>query len=169
MVLESLKKVGRDVGRELNRAWENLAEGWRELLTRSGNALTHFVRGREEEKQEGAIAPAAFPSWGLLAGEVVETGKEIIVRLEVPGMEKENCEITIEGNTLYLRGEKRFQRETEEGRFHVMERAYGSFERVVPLPQNVDSEAAEASYHNGVLTVRLPKTEGVSGRRIAIK
>lgn len=166
-MLESLKKVGKDVGKELNRAWESLAEGWREVLSRGGNALTHFGRGKEEDEAEGA-ALAKFPRWGLLAGEVVETGKDIVVRIEVPGMEKEDCEISIVGNTLYLRGEKRIERESDEGTWHVMERAYGSFERAVPLPGNVDGDAAEATYKNGVLTVKLPKMEGSSAKRIPV-
>ena len=165
-MLESLKRVGKDVGRELGRAWESLSDGWREMLTRSGSALTHFVREKGAE-QEG-VSLASFPNWGLLAGEVMETDKEIVVRVEVPGMEKADCEITIEGNTLYLRGEKRFERETEEGSFHVMERAYGSFERAIPLPQDVDSAGADASYKNGVLSVRLPKVGSGVAKRITI-
>jgi HSP20 family protein len=84
-------------------------------------------------------------------------------------MEKEDCEITVVENTLYLRGEKRFEREAVEGRYSVMERAYGSFERAIPLPANVDMENADASFRNGVLTIRLPKTEaGLEAKRIAI-
>ena len=166
-MLDSLRKVGKEIGKELNRAWENLSDGWRELLSRSGNALTHFSKSKEEE-EKGAGALASFPSWSLLAGEVMETEHSIIVRLEVPGMEKEDCNITIEGNTLYLTGEKRFEREAEEGSYHVMERAYGSFQRAVPLPRNVDSDKAEAAYKNGVLTVRLPKIEGDASRRVVI-
>lgn len=167
-MLDSLKKVGREIGRELNRAWENLSEGWRELLSRSGSALTHFTKDREGEAGEGLPSMAAFPSWGLLAGEVVETEREIVVRLEVPGMEKADCEVTIEGNMLYVSGEKRLERESDEGRYHVMERAYGSFQRAVPLPDNVDGDRAEASYQNGVLTVRLPKTGGGLSKRIVV-
>lgn len=166
-MFDGLKKVGKDIGRELNRAWENLSEGWREVLSRSGNALTHFAKGKEAGEAGGG-ALATFPNWSLLAGEVMETDKEIVVRLEVPGMEKEDCDITLEGNTLYVSGEKRFQREADEGRYHVMERAYGSFQRMIPLPQNVDIEQADASYMNGVLTVRLPKTGGGPIRRIPV-
>ena len=163
-MLDSLKKVGKEIGKELNRAWENLSEGWRELLSRSGNALTHYAKGQEPEKP-GEMSLVKFPNWGLLAGEVIESEKSIVVKLEVPGMEKEDCQITIEGNTLYLSGEKRIERESDEGRYHIMERAYGNFQRAIPLPQNVDGDKAEASYKNGVLTVRLPKIgEGISKR-----
>jgi HSP20 family protein len=165
-MLDSLKRVGKEIRSELGRAWENLSEGWRELLTKSGDSLTHFVKAKEPE---GSAPLPAFPSWGLLASEVVDTDDALVVRVEVPGMEKEDCEITVVENTLYLRGEKRFEREAVEGRYSVMERAYGSFERAIPLPANVDMENADASFRNGVLTIRLPKTEaGLEAKRIAI-
>ena len=166
-MLDSLKKVGKEIGKELNRAWENLSEGWRELLSRSGNALTHYAKSQEPEKS-GEMSLVKFPNWGLLAGEVIESEKSIVVKLEVPGMEKEDCQITIEGNTLYLSGEKRIERESDDGRYHIMERAYGNFQRAIPLPQNVDGDKAEASYKNGVLTVRLPKIGEGTSKRIVV-
>ncbi len=72
-------------------------------------------------------------------------------------MEKEDCHITIDGSVLYLRGEKRLERSREDSTYHITERAYGVFERAMPLPRNVDSDNAEANYKNGVLTVTLPK------------
>lgn len=165
-MLDSLKQAGRTIGRELNRAWENLAEGWRELLSRSSDALTHFARDKDKAQQD---ALAAFPHWSLLAGEVEETEKDVVVRIEVPGMEKEDCRISIEGNTLRLSGEKHFERETHDSTYHVMERAYGAFQRSIPLPWNVDSDNAEASYRNGVLTVRLPKVGGQQARSVPVR
>ena len=93
-MLDSLRKVGKEIGKELNRAWENLSDGWRELLSRSGNALTHFSKSKEEE-EKGAGALASFPSWSLLAGEVMETEHSIIVRLEVPGMERKTATLPL--------------------------------------------------------------------------
>lgn len=154
-MLESLKEAGKHIGHELNRAWESLSEGWRELVSRSGNALTHFSHDNDSEAGS-TLAP--FPRWSLLAGEVEETGEEVVVRVEAPGMEKADCRISIEGNMLYLSGEKRLERETHDSTYHVMERAYGAFRRAIALPRNVDVEQASASYKNGVLTVRLPKT-----------
>jgi len=166
-MLETLKQAGKNIGRELGRTWESLSEGWRELLSRSSDALTHFVRNKDEAHPEGG-ALATFPRWSLLAGEVEETSKEIVVRVEMPGMEKEDCRITIEGNMLYLSGEKRYQRETLDSTFHVMERAYGTFQRSIPLPRNVDTDKADASYKNGVLTIRLPKTGNSTARTIPL-
>lgn len=162
-MLQSLKKVGMEVGRELNRAWENLSEGWREVLSRGNNALTHFVKGKEEG---GALD---FPRWGLLAGEVVESDKDVVVRLEVPGMDKADCHISVEGNNLLVRGEKRTERESEDDYYHVMERAYGCFARAIPLPASVDADSAAATYKNGVLTVKLKKTGTTTAKRIEIK
>ena len=166
-MLDSLKQAGKNIGRELGRAWESLSEGWRELLSRSSDALTHFSRNKNES-QPGSSALATFPRWSLLAGEVEETDKDILVRVEVPGMEKEDCRITIEDNMLCLSGEKRFEREASDSTYHVMERAYGVFQRTIPLPRNVDAARAEASYKNGVLSIRLPKVAGENGKTIPV-
>lgn len=161
-MLDSLKRMSQDVGRGINRAVENLAEGWRELWTRSSSALTRFRRDRDEP-----AAPAAgFPVWGLLGAEAFENDREIVVRVEVPGLEPRDCDIVVEGGTLYVRGEKRHEREMSDSRYYLAECACGYFERALPLPDNVDTARAKASYRNGVLTVRLPKTR--PARRITV-
>jgi HSP20 family protein len=165
-MLNSLKQTGKNIGREISRAWESLSEGWHELLSRSGNALTHFTRRKDEQAESSEFA--TFPRWSLLAGELEETRKDIVVRVELPGMDKDDCKITIEGNMLHLSGEKRFERETDNSTYHVMERAYGSFERVIALPRNVNIEKAEASFKNGVLTIRLPKEGSDKAKSIQV-
>jgi HSP20 family protein len=166
-MLDSLTQAGRNIGRGLGRTWENLSEGWRELLSRSSEALTHFSRNKNGVQDE-INALANFPRWSLLAGEVEETDKEILVRVEVPGMEKKDCRITIEGDLLYVSGEKHYERETRDSTYHIMERAYGTFQRTIPLPRNVDADRALASYKNGVLSIRLPKLYGENGRAVRI-
>jgi HSP20 family protein len=167
IMLDSLKQARRNLSRGLSRTLEHIAEGWRELVHRSSDALTHFTHSKHE-----VTAPAgsysAFPSWSLLAGEIEETDKEIVVRVEVPGVEKEDCQVTIDGNILYIKGEKRFERATSDSTYHVTERAYGLFERAIPLPGEVDADRAEAGQKNGVLTVRLPKLGGEKGRVIPL-
>jgi HSP20 family protein len=69
---------------------------------------------------------------------------------------------------LYLKGEKRFERATDDSTYYMMERAYGWFERAIPLPCEVAGDKAEASYKNGVLTVQLPKLDGGKGRVIPL-
>lgn len=161
-MLDSLKLAGKNIGRELGHAWENLSEGWRELSSRSSNALTSFAHDDTRPQS------SSFPRWGLLAGEVEETDRQIVVRVEAPGMDKEDCRVTIDGNLLRLSGEKHFKRETSDSTYHVMERAYGAFERTIPLPANVDIDLAEAEYKNGVLTIRLPKTVVKTARDVPL-
>jgi HSP20 family protein len=166
-MLDSLKQAGKNIGREFGRTWDNLSEGWRELLRRSSDALTHFSRNKEEASPERGTL-ATFPRWSLLVGEVEETAKKIVVRVEVPGMEKEDCRITIEDDVLYVSGEKRSEREAHDSTYNVMERAYGSFQRTVPLPRNVDEDQAKATYKNGVLNIHLPKVVGENSRTISL-
>lgn len=166
-MLESLSQAGRQVGHRLHRAWESLAEGWRELFRRSRDALTHFSHDSPGGPAD-SLALAGFPRWGLLAGEVEETSREIIVRVELPGIEKEDCNVVIEGDTLYISGEKRVDRDAGRGTYHVTECAYGAFARTVPLPCQVDTGAAQARFRNGVLTIRAPKLGARSSRTIPV-
>ncbi|KXB32702.1 heat-shock protein [Dechloromonas denitrificans] len=155
-MLENLKETGKSISQEISRAWDLLSDGWREIFNRSSNALTHFSGGKDMPHPAGNnLLP--YPRWSLLAGEIEESGNEFIVRLEVPGMDKENCQVRIEGNRLILSGEKQLERSSETSSYHVMERAYGAFQRIIPLPGSVIEDKAEASYRNGVLTVRLLK------------
>jgi HSP20 family protein len=74
-------------------------------------------------------------------------------------MNKEDLDIEVQDDALVVRGEKRFERENTDGRYRVMQCAYGNFRRVVPLPVPVLSDRAKAGYRNGVLRVELPKVE----------
>ncbi len=156
----------------LEEAWHSVAEGWRQLRDRAAGALTHFTPG------SGSTAPTAEPSepgyfpaasWALLAGDVFEDDDKVVVRLEAPGMEKEDFDLEVRSDALIVRGEKRFEREQAEGRYRVRQCAYGSFHRAIPLPAPVQAEKAKASYRNGVLRIELPKTERARARRIEIK
>ncbi len=169
-MMDSLKHARKNISRGLSRTWDHISEGWRDLVHHSSDALTHFVHRKDEENKERDLATTvpAFRSWSLLAGDMEETDKEVVVRIEAPGMDKKDCQITVQGHMLYLKGEKRFERSSSHSTYHVMERAYGVFERAIPLPHEVDADNAEADYTNGVLTVRLPKRGGEQGRLIPI-
>ncbi len=147
--------------------FETLGEGWSKLLAKSGQALTRFTR-KDAAEAENSGLPEEAETWAVLAGEVAETDTHLIVRLEAPGMEKDDFEIRVEHGMLIITGEKRFERERREASYHLFEAAYGSFERVLPLPREVDAERAEALYRRGVLTVRLPKTEPRNVRKIKV-
>ena len=104
--------------------------------------------------------------------DVRETSDQVQVSAELPGLNKEDVEISIEGNNvLILSGEKKSEEEKKEGGYYRSERYYGAFTRRVLLPADVDFDKAEANFKNGVLTVLLPKTEEAKRkhRKIEIK
>jgi HSP20 family protein len=164
--MDPLKKLRAGLERKLYRAWEGLTEGWRELLTRSGGALTHFAR---VAKQNKAVAGRGFPQWGLLAGESWETSQSFIVKLEMPGMRTEDIKVSIDRGSLRIRGEKRAPPYQQARLYHLMERAFGRFERTIHLPNNIDAPRAEVSYQDGVLTVIVPKTVALPPTRLSVK
>ncbi|MDX9767195.1 MAG: Hsp20/alpha crystallin family protein [Ectothiorhodospiraceae bacterium] len=154
----------------LGNALENLAQGWHQLRERAAQALTRFTPGKSGSVQtleEGVAERGA--RWGLLAAEVREHGDRLSVDLEVPGMDLGDFDIQVLDGHLVIRGEKRVEREHAEGRYFVMERAYGCFERAIPLPAEVDADKAQAHYRKGVLTVTLPKTQPARTRRIEVQ
>jgi len=103
------------------------------------------------------------------AVDVSETGDKITVKAEIPGMEAKDIEISMVGDTLTIKGEKKVEREEKEENYHMVERSYGSFSRAMKLPAVVDADKVEATYKNGVLTVVLPKKEEVKPKAIEIK
>ncbi len=101
--------------------------------------------------------------------DVVETEREIRVITEMPGLKRENLEVDVENNVLTIRGEKREEHtENQEGKYHLAERRYGTFTRSFVLPRDVDSENIQASFEDGVLTVRIPKSEKARRRKISV-
>jgi HSP20 family protein len=135
-------------------------------LSRSGGALTHF----DPRTKTGEEPPSSqnFPHWSLLAAETWETTQSVIIRLEVPGMRKEDLDIKIHGNLLVVRGVKRTETEHDERRYNLMERAYGRFERTIPVTHEIDRERVEVSYQDGVITVILQKSEPTPQRRLTV-
>lgn len=101
--------------------------------------------------------------------DIYENKDQIVVEAELPGMKREDFDLSIENNVLTLRGERRFEKKDEGDNYHRVERSYGSFTRSFTLPQTVTGESANAEYKNGVLRVTLPKREEVKARRIEIK
>ena len=90
--------------------------------------------------------------------DVTETDKEIAISVELPGMEPDDINISIERNTLTISGEKQVDKEEKDKRYYRHERAYGSFYRSIPLPEEVDEDKIDAIFKSGVLQVKLPKT-----------
>lgn len=103
--------------------------------------------------------------------DVNETDKDIRVIAELPGMEPEDIDISLDRNALRIRGEKRADKEEKGKHYYRVERSYGSFQRVIPLPCEVDEDKIDATYKRGVLKVMLPKAKPAQeiSRRITIK
>jgi len=100
--------------------------------------------------------------------DIYENKDQIVLEAELPGMNREDFELSIENNVLTLRGERRFEKRDESDNYHRVERSYGSFTRSFTLPQTVSPENVAAEYKNGVLRVVLQKREEVKARRIEI-
>lgn len=123
----------------------------------------------------GGIFPAAFEDFDLpLTGfsprvDVAETDEEVQVAVELPGMNEKEIEVTLDGEALRIRGEKKSENERKDGQVFRSERYYGAFDRVVPIPCEVEREKVDAEFKNGVLTITLPKTEASRSRRKKIE
>jgi len=115
-----------------------------------------------------ALRPVAEEEW-FPAVDVSESDDKITVKAEVPGMEAKDIEISMVGDTLTIKGEKKSEREEKGETYHMVERSYGSFCRSLRVPAVVDADKVEATYKNGVLTVVLPKKEEVKPKAIQIK
>ena len=115
-------------------------------------------------------APASEGRW-IPPVSVSETGNEILLTAELPGLTEDDLSIELEDNVLTIGGEKSEMRreEDEERTYHVLERSYGSFSRAFTLPRTVDGAGIVATFEQGVLTVKLPKVAEAKGRKIEIQ
>jgi len=155
----------------ISRAWDSLAEGWQHMRNQMGNALTRYNPIHRSDNVDTVAERFEQRSsrWGLLASEVSESEKDIVVRVEAPGLEGSDFDIDVIDNYLVVRGEKRSEHVEQRGQYHVMECAYGRFERAVALPSSVEADQSKAKYKNGVLTVVLPKSHKPNAKRIEVK
>ena len=111
-------------------------------------------------------------SWSAISPrvDVVQDDKEVRVSVELPGMDEKDFDISLSNDVLTIRGEKKAEKEEKGKNYYRMERAYGAFERRIPLPAEVDADKAEATYQRGVLTVVLPKIASTEkGTKITVK
>ena len=111
--------------------------------------------------------PTAATTWSP-AVDILETDGEIVVKAELPGVDRKDISLHLENNVLTLRGERRLEKETKEENYHRIERAYGGFSRAFSIPATVDDEKIRAEYRDGVLKIALPKKEQVKPKQIRI-
>ena len=122
--------------------------------------------------------------WGNLAGEreflpmrgewipsvdVSETKDALVVKAEIPGMESKDIDISLSGDLLTIKGEKKQKTEEKKENYHRIETRYGAFSRTIRVPVSVDSNKIEASYEKGILKITLPKKEEIKAKQIEIK
>jgi HSP20 family protein len=101
--------------------------------------------------------------------EVYEENDEIVARVELPGLAKDDIDISLTDQTLTIRGEKKKQREVKQENYYQSELSYGSFSRAIDLPQEVQADKVRASFDKGVLEIRLPKSESAKKRSTKIE
>jgi HSP20 family protein len=100
--------------------------------------------------------------------DIFENESSIVLKAELPGVDPKDVEVRVEDNTLYLKGERKFEKETKEENYHRIERSYGSFARSFSLPNSIDAEKVGADYKDGLLTLTLPKREEAKPKAIKI-
>ena len=101
--------------------------------------------------------------------DLFEEKDDIVVKAELPGMEKDNIEVNLTDHTLTIKGEKKKAEEVKEENYYRSERSYGSFMRAIELPREVHADKVKATFKNGVLEIRVPKTEEAKAKEIKVK
>jgi HSP20 family protein len=134
------------------------------------------LRGLHDEMNRlfTGITPATADQGEFIRGawspnvDIYEDQDRLIVEAELPGMNRDDFELSVENNVLTLKGERKFEKKTEGDNYHRVERSYGAFTRQFTLPQTVTADGATADFENGVLRVALPKREETKARKIEI-
>ncbi|MBI3943039.1 MAG: Hsp20/alpha crystallin family protein [Chloroflexi bacterium] len=122
--------------------------------------------------EESFIRPLGWMATGdgrFVPLDIYEEGNNLIVKASLPGMKPEDLNVQVENQVLTISGEIQEEKERKEQQYHLREHRYGRFERTVRLPSPVVVDKAEAVFEDGVLTLRLPKTEEAQAKKIPIK
>jgi len=119
---------------------------------------------RDFNEGESSLTTASF----VPAVDIYEDDNKVVLKLEVPGIEEKDLDVSVENTTLTVKGERKFAKEEKEENFHRIERRYGSFYRAFTLPTTVDAEHVEASYNAGVLKLELKKKPEAQPRQIKV-
>jgi HSP20 family protein len=138
--------------------WDPFRE-YRALQDRFSRAYGSSVPARRDEESLGTWLPPV---------DVAEDKDRIVLTAELPGFREDQIEIQMENGVLTLRGERKFEEEKEGRSYHRLERSYGQFVRSFTLPSNVNREAIEANFSDGLLEIELPKREEAKPRQIRI-
>lgn len=150
--MDFMRPISRDTLRDL----QNMSDRIDRLL--AGRNIPSA--GRDEAMALVDWAPAV---------DVMETDDEFQIRAELPGVEKKDVKLSVENGVLLISGHREQEKEEKGKRYHKIERAYGNFARSFTVPETVDAEKVTAEFKNGLLTVRLPKSEKARPKSIEVE
>ena len=166
-----------DIRQGFGSLWGSVAdgvtEGWDRMRQTASSALTRFLPSERtalparEQVDDSRFRPLA--GWSMLGGDLFEDAERVVVRIEAPGLTKEDFDVQVQGQTRVVRGEKRFERESTSGRWRQLQCAYGAFERRVGLPTAVKGDEARADYRQGVLRIELPKAKPAAPQPVDVR
>lgn len=137
-------------------------------LEEMSHRLNRVFAGPAQLTRSAASEAMAMPEWAP-AVDVAETAEEFLIKVELPGLKKEDVQVAVEHGVLSIRGERKQEKEEKNKKYHRVERLYGSFMRTFRLPDNVDETKVHAEFKDGVLSVRLAKTAKAMPKAIDIK
>ena len=143
--------------------WNPLRE-MEDVFDRYNRSLGRVPAARGESGQENLTIADWVPSV-----DISETEEEFRIKVELPGLKNDDVKVSIHDGVLTIQGERKMEREEKNKKFHRVERAYGRFARSFTLPDNVDENTVSAKHEDGVLNVRLGKTEEAKPRTIEVK
>lgn len=128
------------------------------------NRLFNSSLSREDRREVGLLDGVWSP-----AVDIYDSKDSILVRADIPGLKKEDIEVSVQADTLVIKGEKKQEKEVKEKDFVRIERFYGNFQRAIRLPSEVDTGRVDATYKNGVLELMLPKSEKAKPKQIKLE
>ena len=122
------------------------------------------TNGEQNGEQQEALTVA---EWAPVV-DIVEDDNQYVITVELPGLKKEDIKVGVQNDVLTISGERKYEKEEKDKKFHRVERAYGSFSRRFTIPENSDGEKVSAEFKDGILRVHLPKTETVKPKQIEV-
>jgi HSP20 family protein len=148
--------------------WEPMTrwDPFKELEDMQSRLGTLF--GRLPVRKEGGKEAMTVAEWAPLV-DIVEDEKEYLIKAELPEVKKEDVKVTVEDDVLTITGERKYEKEEKGKKYHRVERAYGSFERSFTLPEDADGSKVNAEFKDGILKVRLPKSEKAKPKAVEVK
>jgi HSP20 family protein len=144
-------------------SWDPFRE-MEEMQARLGSLLG----GRFPQLKQGTDEGFSLTEW-VPPVDIVEDEKEYTIRVEIPGVKKEDVKVSVEGGVLSITGDRKAEKEEKDKKYHRVERSYGSFIRSFAVPEGASSDKISAEFKDGVLSVRLPKDEKVKPQLVDVK